>query len=78
MERSFSPSDIATPFIFKFEFIRFVGLYIQAETTSVTKKNKTKILGGGGFPSSKKQNRGNHVLKKCKKILNYNMIIVYV
>ena len=42
------PNPISiVPLIFKVDFLPFSGLYSQAETTSVTTKSRTKILGEG-------------------------------
>ena len=47
--RSFPYPISIPPLIFKLDFLPFFGLYSQAETTSVTTKTRTKILGGGVF-----------------------------
>ena len=47
--RSFPHWISIPPLIFKLDFLPFFGLYSQAETTSVTTKTRTKILGGVVF-----------------------------
>ena len=44
--RSFPYPISIPPLIFKLDFLPYFGLYSQAETTSVTTKTRTKILGG--------------------------------
>ena len=44
--RCFPDPILIPPLIFKLDFLPYFGLYSQAETTSVTTKTRTKILGG--------------------------------
>ena len=47
--RSFPYPISIPPLIFKLDFLSFSGLYSKAETTNVTTKTRTKILGGVAF-----------------------------